>query len=71
VVSYSIAEMYVKYVYLNLFECGGVKFMNHFKGGVSYKSLGTSELLVVSSQNGVYSIKLGMELRHRYTKRIM
>jgi hypothetical protein len=42
-VCYSLAELYVKPVYLNLFVWrGGVKFMKCFKGGARYKSFGTS-----------------------------
>jgi hypothetical protein len=40
---YSLAELYVKSVDLNLFRSkGGATFIKHFKGGASYKSLGTS-----------------------------
>jgi hypothetical protein len=42
---YSLAELYVKYVYLNLFGWrGGAKFIKHFTGGSGYKSFGTSGL---------------------------
>jgi hypothetical protein len=40
-VCYSLAELYVRSVYLNLFgwRGGGVKFKKYFKvGGISYKS---------------------------------
>jgi hypothetical protein len=43
-VCYSLAELYVISVYLNLFGWwgGGVKFIKYFKGeGARYKSLGT------------------------------
>jgi hypothetical protein len=44
-VCYSLAELYVKSVYLNLFWwMGGLKFMTYFMGGPSYKRLGISEL---------------------------
>jgi hypothetical protein len=39
---YSLAELYVKYVNLNLFGCRGATFMNIIKNGASYKRLGTS-----------------------------
>jgi hypothetical protein len=39
---YLLAEHYVRLVYLNLFVGRGVKFMKHFKGRASYKSLGAS-----------------------------
>jgi hypothetical protein len=42
---YSLAERYVKYVYLNLFGWrGGATFIKHFTGGSSYKCFGTSGL---------------------------
>jgi hypothetical protein len=42
---YSLAELYVKSVYLNLFRLrGGMKFMKHFVGGTSCKSFGTSAI---------------------------
>jgi hypothetical protein len=41
----SLAQLYVKTVYLNLFRWrGGAMFMKYSKGGASYKSLGTSGL---------------------------
>jgi hypothetical protein len=44
-VCYSIADLYVKSVYLNLFRLrGGTTFMKHFKGGAISKMLGTSGL---------------------------
>jgi hypothetical protein len=39
---YSLAELYVKCVYLIYCGGGGVKFMKHIKGGSSYERLGTS-----------------------------
>jgi hypothetical protein len=42
---YSWAELYVKWVYLNLFGWRGAQHLwNILKGGASYKSLGTSAL---------------------------
>jgi hypothetical protein len=43
-VCYSLAKIYVKSAYLNLFWWRGVSFMKHIKGRSKYKSMGTSDL---------------------------
>jgi hypothetical protein len=43
-VCYSLAELYVRSVYFNLFGGGGATFMKYFKGGTSCKNLGTSAI---------------------------
>jgi hypothetical protein len=45
-VCYSLSELYVRCLVDFIRMEGGMKFMEHFKGGASYESLGTTVLLL-------------------------